>query len=107
MTHLDASTEVRTFLIECFVDGAQRAQVEAADARARVVVEGLRGQGHAVDYFGAVFVPGDETAFYLFGACDIAAVVEAGERAALPASRVVESIVIGDRTWPGGELVGP
>lgn len=106
MAEPDAAPGVRTFIIECYVEGAGQAQVEAADVRAREATASLRGAGRPVEYLGAVFVPADETAFYLFGARDVTAVLEAGGRAALPGSRVVESIVIGGGAWLGATVIG-
>lgn len=85
----------RTFLVECYLPaGVSRADVEAIGRRAATAARQLRDEGHHVEYVRALFVPGDDAVFHVFSADAIDTVREAGERAAIPFERVVESVAV-------------
>ena len=60
--------------------------------KARLAAERLTGEGTPVRYLSSIFVPEDETCFYLYQAASADGVREAARRAALPFDRVIEAI---------------
>ncbi|MBA3234606.1 MAG: hypothetical protein H0T59_01270 [Chloroflexi bacterium] len=91
---IEASKKERTFLVECYSPGIDRAGVEAEADRARGASAELRDSGVGVDYVGAVLVPQDEVVFHLFRSPDAAIVRDVFARAGLAFERVVESVVL-------------
>lgn len=89
-----AETTSHTYLVECYSPGVERADVESAGERAVAVSAELRNEGCAVEYVGAILVPGDEVVFYVFASSCPGAVREASVRAAVPFERVVESVAV-------------
>ena len=85
----------RTYLVECYGPGLERAEVESATERALAAAAALREEGRNVEYVGAILVPGDEVVFHVFAAESAATVIEASVRAAVEYERVVESVAIG------------
>ena len=59
---------------------------------ARQTSERLTREGTPVRFLRSVFVPEDETCFFLFEAASATAVQEAGRRAAVQFERVVEAV---------------
>jgi hypothetical protein len=83
---------VAEFLLELYVSRTDLAAfVDRAD-RARLAAEELSRQGTAVRYLYSIFVPDDETCFYLYEAASADCVREAARRAALPFDRVSEAV---------------
>jgi Protein of unknown function (DUF4242) len=80
------------FLVELYVSQGDMAAVERGAARARVAAEELSSEGRPVRYLRSIFVPEDETCFYLCEACSAAAVREVARRATLPFERVTEAM---------------
>jgi hypothetical protein len=80
------------FLIEQYVPGANAGAVERAAKRARVAAEELTREGSPVRYLRSIFVPEDETCFYLYEAASVEAVREAAQRASLPFERVAAAV---------------
>jgi hypothetical protein len=66
--------------------------------RAGRASEDLRGEGVAVRFVRSVFVPEDETCFYLYEAGSAAVVQEAARRADVPAEHVTEIVGKGGTT---------
>jgi Protein of unknown function (DUF4242) len=64
--------------------------------RARSVSAELRAEGIEVRLVRSVFVPEDESCFYLFRAASADAVLEAARRAGLRVDRLLEAVVIPD-----------
>src|SRR5205823_9679543 len=85
----------RTYLVECYSPGIERAEVEFAGDRARTASAELREEGRKVEYVGAILVPGDEVVFHVFASESAATVHEASVRASFAYERVVESFPIG------------
>jgi Protein of unknown function (DUF4242) len=83
---------VAEFLVELYVSRADGAAVELGAERARVAAEELTGEGTPVRYLRSLFVPDDETCFYLYEAGSLEAVHEAARRADLAFDRVTEAI---------------
>src|SRR5438067_11555326 len=85
----------RTYLVECYSPGIERAEVEFAGDRARTASAELREEGRKVEYVGAILVPGDEVVFHVFASECESTVREASIRASVDYERVVESIAVG------------
>ena len=84
----------REFLVECFVPGVDRRNVEAAATRARAATREMRGDGAAIEYLGAILLPLDEVVFHLFRADSPAVVQAACERAQVEFERVTEAVSV-------------
>lgn len=80
------------FLVELFVSRSDGGAVERGAEQARVAAEGLSRGGTPVRFLRSIFVPEDETCFYLYEAGTAAAVCDAARRAGLPFERVSEAI---------------
>jgi hypothetical protein len=80
------------FLVELYVSRRDLDSVRRGAARARTAAEDLSSEGRLVRYVRSVFVPEDETCFYMYEAATAADVREAALRAALAFDRVTEAI---------------
>jgi hypothetical protein len=89
------ASQSRTYLLECYKPGLERAEVESASGRALAAAADLREEGRNVEYAGAILVPEDEVVFHVFLADSADAVREASVRASVEYERVVESIPVG------------
>lgn len=78
------------FLVECFWPGVTRAQVEAANSRAREAA--LHRMGSSLRFIGSLLVPGDEVVLFQFSAGSSEEVVRTSREAELPFDRVAESV---------------
>lgn len=78
--------------MELYVSGYDRAEVDAGAQRARLAAEQVTREGQQVAFVRSIFVPDDETCFYLYEAESSAAVSEAARRAALRVERVAEAV---------------
>jgi Nickel responsive protein SCO4226-like len=77
------------FLVELYLSRADGLSVgAAASERARVAAEALTVEGALVRFVRAIFVPEDETCFFLYQAASAEIVREAARRAGLLAPRV-------------------
>ena len=85
----------RTYLLECYKPGLERAEVESVIDRARAAAANLCEEGRKVEYVGAILVPEDEVVFHVFAAESADAVREASVRASVEYERLVESIAVG------------
>lgn len=85
----------RTYLLECYKPGLERAEVEFAIDRARAAAANLRDEGREVEHVGAILVPEDEVVFHVFAAESADAVREASVLASVEYERVVESVAVG------------
>lgn len=66
--------------------------IEAATARARRAAEEMRGEGTPVRFLRSVFVPEDESCFFLYEGPSADAVRDAADRAELTVAQVDETI---------------
>jgi len=80
------------FLVEAYVPQSDGAGAERGAERARAAAEQLSSEGEPVRYLRSIFVPEDETCFYLFEAVSAAAVRKAAERAALHFERITTAV---------------
>ena len=84
----------RQFLVECFVPGVDRRDVEAAATRARATTRDLRADGQVIEYLGAILLPSDEVVFHLFRSQSPELVRVASERAQVAFERVSDAVVV-------------
>ncbi len=82
------------FLVECFVSRANAVAVDADSEAARRAAESVTREGTKVRFLRSIFVPEDETCFYLYEAGSADAVREAAGRAGLAFERVAETVVV-------------
>ena len=80
------------FLLELYVSRTDGVAVERGAERSRIAAEELTREGTPVHYLRSIFVPEDETCFYLYEATSADAVREAARRAGLPFERVTEAV---------------
>ena len=92
----------RQFLVECFVPGVDRRDVEAAAARIRAATHDERADGAAIEYLGAILLSSDEVLLHRFRADSPAVVRAACERGEIAFERVTEAV-----TLAGGEALDP
>jgi hypothetical protein len=79
------------FLGELYVSREHGVAVEEDEVRVRTAAAELTREGRPVRFVRTIFVPEDETCFYLFEASSAGAVREVGARAALLFDRVSAS----------------
>lgn len=86
------------FLGELYVARQRAAAVEQDELRVRAAAEQLTREGRPVRLLRTIFVPEDETCFYLFEAASAAVVRRTARRAALRFERIAEAAqdTIGD-----------
>lgn len=81
------------FLLEFYVSRTDPAVVESGVERTRHAAERLaRERGSRVRFVRSIFVPGEETCFYLYEADAADDVREVARSAGLPFERVIEAI---------------
>ncbi len=80
------------FLVELYVARGDSAAVEGGAERARAAAEKLTDEGEAIRYVRAIFVPEDETCFFLYEAESADAVREATRLAGLSSVRITEAL---------------
>jgi hypothetical protein len=83
---------VAEFLLEVYVPRTDGLAVERGEERARIAADELAREGTPVRFLRSIFVPEDETCFYLCEAASTDAVSQLAKRAGLPFERVVESV---------------
>ena len=76
------------FLVELYVSRGDGAAVERSARSARLAAKELTREGRTVQYVRSIFVPEDETCFFLYEATTADDVEEAARRASLPFDRV-------------------
>jgi hypothetical protein len=79
---------VPEFLVELYVSRTHGPAVENSARSARRAAKELTAEGRPVRYVRSLFVPEDETCFFLYEADAAADVEEAARRASLPFDRV-------------------
>jgi len=79
------------FLLEVYAAQSDSQGVDAAARRARAAAQALASEGPEVRYVRCIFVPDDETCFYVYEADSVETVHEVARRAGLPVDRVVEA----------------
>jgi hypothetical protein len=82
------------FLVEFYAPKGSGDAVEAGAMRARLAAEELRQAGTHVSFVRSIFVPEDETCFYLFEAATLDVVRVAARRAGLPFDRITGTVTV-------------
>jgi hypothetical protein len=85
------------YLVETYLSRHRARDLGSIQERLRHAGEALTRDGMDVLHVRTVFVPADETCFHLFDAASAAAVLAAGERAAIDFDRISEA-TYGDAT---------
>ncbi|HSS74766.1 MAG TPA: nickel-binding protein [Gaiellaceae bacterium] len=80
------------YLVELYVSRDDPVAVESGAERARAAADEVTEEGAAVRYVRAIFVPEDETCFFLYEAASAAAVHDAARRAGLSSGRIIEAL---------------
>jgi hypothetical protein len=89
------------YLLELYVSRGDAGAVERGAERSRRSAAELTREGTPVRYLRSIFVPEDETCFFLYEAASADAVREVARRAQLSFERVTEALAGPTRT--GGE----
>ena len=79
------------FLLELYVPRADPEAVERGAQRSRRAAEELTREGTPIRYLRSIYVPEDETCFYLYEAASAEVVREAARRAELRFERLTEA----------------
>lgn len=82
------------FLVECYASRIDAAALTDGSERARVAAEEVTREGTWVSFVRSIFVPEDETCFYLYESASAEIVREAARRAGLAFERVAEAVAI-------------
>ena len=90
------------FLLEYYVARADGAAVARGEARARVAAQELSRGAAPVRILHSIFVPEDETVFYLCEAASVEAIRELATRAELRVERVAEAAPVSMSKPEGG-----
>jgi Protein of unknown function (DUF4242) len=79
------------FLLEVYATRTDSRSIDEAARRARAAAESFAFEGPYVRYVRSIFVPEDETCFYVYEADSVETVREVAHRAGLSVDRVVEA----------------
>ena len=96
----------RTYLVECYSPGVDRADVAASGSRAQLAADAMSASGDEIEYLGALLVAEDEVVFHVFRAARQELALKAARRATLPFERIVESVAVGGMTELADRLAG-
>jgi hypothetical protein len=80
------------FLVEVYVSRGDAAGAEHGAERARIAAEELTREGTPICYLRSIFVPEDETCFYLYEAASAEDVGVGARRASLSFEHVAQAI---------------
>jgi hypothetical protein len=83
---------VKQFLVEVFVPRARAGELAATRERVRAAAVGASRGDRDIRYVRAIYVPEDETCFYVFDASSADLVAEVSGLAGLQEGRVVEMV---------------
>ena len=80
------------FLLETYVSRSTGNGMAADVERARLAADAVRREGRPVELLRTIFVPEDETCFFVYRASSADDVREAARRADLPTENVVQAV---------------
>jgi hypothetical protein len=80
------------YLVELYVSRGDRVAVDGCAVRCRAAAEALTHEGSPARYVRSIFVPEDETCFFLLEADSADAVREVMRRAGLESGRIAEAV---------------
>lgn len=83
-----------TFIVECFLPRAGRAELDDVDRRARAAARWTPEADDGVRYLGALSMPTDEVVFFLFAGPSQDAVRDAALRASVSFERILPSLFV-------------
>lgn len=83
---------MREFLVESYVPRSTPDGLRSELDRARRAVDAVRLEGREIELLRTIFVPADETCFFVYRAATSDDVREAAGRAGLPTANVVEAV---------------
>jgi hypothetical protein len=83
---------VKQFLVEVFVPRSRARELPASKQRVRAAVRRVARSNHEIRYVRAIYVPEDETCFYVFNAASPDLVAQVRSLAGLRDGRVVETL---------------
>jgi Nickel responsive protein SCO4226-like len=89
------------FLVELFVSRTNSGAVDEGARRARAAAAELSGEGTPVRFVRTLYVPEEETCFYLLEAASAEQAREVTRRAELVSARVVEAVTESRGARPG------
>ena len=81
-----------SYLVEAYAPRLSAAQLATSAERARVAAAELTHEGTPVTYGRTIYLPVDETCFYLFEAASLAAVEAVTARAELAVQRIARAV---------------
>jgi hypothetical protein len=81
-----------TYLVEAYSPRLTRETCCELEARARQAAHELAAEGRRITYLSSIFIREDETCFHLFEAVSANDVEAVTARAALPLTRIVETV---------------
>lgn len=81
---------MQRYLVEVYHSGLCAGELPDSADRARSAAREVADEGRPVRYLRAIFVPEDETCFFLYEASSPDAVREAARRSALPFEHIAE-----------------
>jgi hypothetical protein len=82
------------YLVERYVPGISRPDLERALARLSATAHELQSEGMEIRYLGSTIVPDDETCFCQFEAASEAVVAEANRRGGVDFDRIVPAVAV-------------
>jgi uncharacterized protein DUF4242 len=83
---------VSRYLVELEAPANGWGDLQQLTARARAAVEELREEGKRVRFLRSIYVPEDESCFFLYEGDSVASVGAAGRRAQLQILRIAETL---------------
>jgi hypothetical protein len=83
------------YLVEVYVARGDGTTPDLGAERVQRAAEELTREGTPVEFLRAIFVPEDETCFYLYDAASAEAVRRAAGRAVLRFERIAEAVALG------------
>src|SRR5262245_19008355 len=98
------STRPERYLIEAYLARGNERELAETARRARAAAEGLKGYGGPVRYVGSIFLPQEETCFYLYEAPSAEAVREVSRLAGIVPDRVADAVEIALEDVPGRQM---
>ena len=84
----------RSYVVECYLPGVRRADVEDTAGRLSALCGGRPQRGASIKYGGAILLPGDEVVLHLFGADAEDAVRDACQLAGVEHERILETVQV-------------
>jgi hypothetical protein len=83
---------MREFVAEQYRSSTEVDAAERVASAARLAAEQLTREGTPVEFVRSIFIPEDETCFYIYKAVSIESVLAAGARSSLRFERVSEAV---------------